>query len=70
MAGISAICDEQPPSANADATSAASDHSLIVRSAGIVPEIPNTQRNRWYAPCNAKLSRGVDLTRTVQTIVA
>jgi hypothetical protein len=67
---MSAICVEQPPSANADATMAASDHSLIVRSAGILPEIPNYPRNRWYDPCNANPSRGVDHTRSVQTIVA
>ena len=67
---------EQPPSASADASSAAIDHSLIVRSAGIRPEIPNYLRRiaiasmRWYEPCNAKSSRGVDFARTVQTIVA
>jgi hypothetical protein len=53
------------------------NHSLIVRSAGIRPEIPNylsTARAiafmRWYELCNANLSRGVDFARTVQTIVA
>jgi hypothetical protein len=74
---MSAIWVEQPPSTNADANSAAIDHSLIVRSAGIRPEIPNYLRTRfaiasmrWYEPCNAKSSRSVDFARTVQTIVA
>ena len=43
---------------------------------GIRPEFPNylptahRDRYAWYEPCNAKLSRGVEFTRTVQTIVA
>jgi hypothetical protein len=37
---MSAIWVEQPPSASAAANSAATDRSLIVRSAGIRPVIP------------------------------
>jgi hypothetical protein len=39
--GKSAIDVEQPLTASADANSAAIDHSLIVRSTGIRPEVPN-----------------------------
>ena len=63
---------DKPPSANADAHSAAINHSLIVRSAGIRPEIPNYLLTRsamasirWYRLCNAKSSRCVDFARTV-----
>ncbi|NOJ40463.1 hypothetical protein [Bradyrhizobium australiense] len=43
---MSAIWVEQPPSANADANSAAIDHRLIVRLTGIRPEIPNYRTAR------------------------
>src|SRR3981189_2235769 len=77
--GKSAIEVEQPPSANADANSAAIDHSLIVRSTGIPSVSPlqpvplrlyRLHAARGYGPCKAQSSGCVNFTATVQTIVA
>jgi hypothetical protein len=72
--GKSAIEVEQPPTASADTNSAAIDHSLIVRSTGIRPEVPNLSRRfdslAWGSLVRAlqRNSSGcVNSTATVQT---
>jgi hypothetical protein len=77
MAGMSAICVEQPPSAITAAHSAAIGHSLIVRLTGIPPKIPNYLKPParidiwipWYELCNAKSSPALNALKRFKAML-
>ena len=58
---------EQPLTASADTNSTAIDHSLIVRSTGIRPEVPNNLSRRFRSSASYALARalGMRLARKI-----
>jgi hypothetical protein len=66
--GRSAIEVEQPLTASADTNSAAIDHSLIVRSTGIRPEVPKYLSRRFRSLASGVLARAFG-TRLARKIV-